>query len=95
MTSLEEEVRQGERARAILEDPIVVEAFAELETRCLNDWRSSAAGDIAQRERMFLTIGVIQALREDFSSLITTGRLARRSLADRAAAQAKADRHTA
>jgi hypothetical protein len=85
MTSLEDEVRAGDRARAILEDPLVAGAFAQLEARCLDEWRRSNPTDVALRERMFLTLSVIETVREDFASFVTTGRLARRALVDRAA----------
>jgi len=70
------EVARGIRARAILDDPLVGEAFATLERECLTGWRRAPARDVEGRERLWLMLKMAERLRAHFVSLVDNGRLA-------------------
>ncbi len=70
------EVSRGVRARAILDDPLVAEAFAAIERECLAEWRRAPARDVEGRERLWLMLKMAERLRAHFESLIDGGRLA-------------------
>ena len=71
----DEIIRRAERARAILDDPLVKDAFAQLEQDCLSKWRHSRDEDSAGRERLYQSLRLIDQLRQDFTSLVLSGRM--------------------
>ena len=75
------EMARGERAQAILEDPLVREAFAALEAECLAEWRHAPARDVEGRERLWLTLKLVERLQRHFESLVADGKLASERLA--------------
>jgi hypothetical protein len=79
--STEEEIRRGERARALLEDPLVAEALAALERAAIDEWRATGPEDAETRERAWLMLQLAQRFRAHFESLVSTGTLARGRLA--------------
>jgi hypothetical protein len=82
------EIARGQRARAILDDPLVGEAFAALERACLAEWRAAPARDVEGRERLWLMLKMAERLKAHFTSLVDGGRLA----GERVAALEKARR---
>jgi hypothetical protein len=70
------EIARGERAQAILDDPLVVEAFAALERACIEEWRRAPARDVEGRERIWVMLKLCERLREHFASLVESGKLA-------------------
>src|SRR5690349_11359930 len=75
------EIARGERARTILEDPLVGEAFGALERACIDEWRRAPARDVEGRERLWLMLKLCERLREHFVSLVENGKLAADRLA--------------
>jgi hypothetical protein len=75
------EIARGERARAILEDPLVGEAFGALERACIDEWRRAPARDVEGRERLWLMLKLCERLREHFVGLVESGTLAADRLA--------------
>jgi hypothetical protein len=71
-----EEVTRGQRAQAILDDPLVAEAFAAIERECLAEWRRAPARDVEGRERLWLMLKMTERFKAHFLSLIDSGRLA-------------------
>ena len=70
------------RARAILEDDLVVEAFARLERRLHGNWAGSAAGDHDQREQAYRALRALQDFKAEFARLLSDGQVAERDLAE-------------
>jgi hypothetical protein len=70
------EANRGIRAKAILEDELVLEAFAALEARYLAAWRSSEYTDTAGREEVYRMLRATQALRAEFETMIRDGKVA-------------------
>jgi hypothetical protein len=75
------EVARGQRARAILDDPLVDEAFATIERECLGEWRRAPARDVEGRERLWLMLKMAERLKAHFVSLIDSGKLAAERIA--------------
>jgi hypothetical protein len=78
----EVEISRGIRARAILDDPLVGEAFAAIERECLAEWRRAPARDVEGRERLWLMLKMTERLKAHFVSLIDSGRLAGERVAE-------------
>lgn len=70
------EISRGLRARAILDDPLVVDAFAALEQECLTEWRRAPARDVEGRERIWLMLKLTERLKAHFETLISDGAIA-------------------
>ena len=75
------EMARGQRAQAILDDPIMREAFATLERQCLAEWREAPARDLEGRERLWLMLKLVERLQRHFESLVADGKLAGERLA--------------
>lgn len=72
---------RGNRARVILDDPLVVEALALMESKVLDAWKDSPASDTAARERLYHYQRCIQEFRRFFANTVTSGKFAERDLA--------------
>jgi len=72
----EEEVRRGLRAQALLADPLVADAFAALDSHCIEEWRRAGPRDVETRERLWLMLKLTERLKQHFASLVEDGRLA-------------------
>jgi hypothetical protein len=79
--STEEEIRRAERARALLDDPLVAEALAALERAAIEEWRATAARDVETRERAWLMLQLARRFRAHFENLVAAGTLAKGRLA--------------
>ena len=69
------------KTRAILDDPLVDEAFAAIERECLAEWRRAPARDVEGRERLWLMLKMAERLKAHFVNLIDSGRLAAERIA--------------
>jgi hypothetical protein len=70
------EVTRGQRAQAILDDPLVEEAFAAIERECLAEWRRAPARDVEGRERLWVMLKMAERFKAHFISLVDSGILA-------------------
>jgi len=80
------EVRRGEDARQLLEHPLLIEAFDTFEVEITEKWRSSPARDEDGRERLWMMLQAARRARAHLESLVDSGKLAKATLAQRAAA---------
>ncbi|MFI5019862.1 MAG: hypothetical protein ACHQHK_18115 [Dongiales bacterium] len=76
MTDLRREVSRGARAKAILEDEIVVEALDAIEAELRADWEGSRPGDAAAREESYRMLRAAKAFRERLRKVIDDGSVA-------------------
>jgi hypothetical protein len=68
------------RARQLLDDEMLVEAFKTLEDAYTLAWRSTYAGDIAAREKLFLAVNIVGKVRDHLTVAVTNGKLAQAEL---------------
>jgi len=57
------DARKGQDAKDLLENPILVEAFAVLEGEYLKAWRQSKPADQEERERLWLAVGILEEIK--------------------------------
>lgn len=79
-TSARQACDRARRARAILEDELVREAFATLERRILESWSASRPEDWAAREGAYRDLHAARAFRAELERLIRDGQVAGREL---------------
>lgn len=73
-------IAAAERARAYIDDPLLVGAFDALDARFLLAWRNSPAGASDVRERIWHHIQALAEVRAELNSALTDGALARAAL---------------
>ena len=79
--TLEQEQRRGEQARRLLDEPLIVEAFTEVETALRRQWEASGEGDVEARERLWLMLKLVRRVHGRLAEAMETGRLAETQLA--------------
>jgi len=77
---------QAIRARQLLEDEMLVDAFKTLEDAYTLAWRSTTIDDNSAREKLFLAVNIVGKVRRHLESVVTNGKLAQAELAEIAAA---------
>lgn len=79
-TSLQADAARGDRARVILNDPLVNEAFTKMDEEIVAAWRNSAADDNDSRYNAFLMQRLLRNLKHQFELMIASGAIARAKL---------------
>lgn len=80
--SNEQEVSRGNQAKLLLENPMFDDAFKSIESEIMAAWESTSTRDTEGREKLFQMLMLSRKVRRHFESLINTGEMARRTLAD-------------
>ena len=68
------------RAQSLIEDELLTEAFAALETRYIEEWRASQFRDTDARERLWQAVNVLRKVKDHLSRIVADGRLAEREI---------------
>jgi hypothetical protein len=80
----ETEILRGERARQLLDEPLLVEAFALIEQEYHKAWQDSPARDVEAREAIFLSLKNLAKVKGHLLNVMESGQIAKASLAQRA-----------
>jgi len=76
--TVDEQIRQGTSAAAVVNSPVFQEAFDILEERFISNWISSSVDDKDKREVQFMSLRVLSEVRLELESMINSGKLAAR-----------------
>jgi hypothetical protein len=68
------------RARQLLEDEMLVDAFKMLEEAYTLGWRNTTASDAESREKLFLAVNIVGKVRDHLRAVVTNGKLAQAEL---------------
>jgi hypothetical protein len=79
---LQAAVSRGARARALLENELLREAFEKLEDDYIAAWKTWPAADTAGRERLWQAVNVLGKVRDHLARIVADGKLAQRELSD-------------
>lgn len=74
------ERERGEHAKRVMEDPLVVEAFAVMEKTLIQAWQQSDADDEKGRYNAYLMQRLLKEFRHQFEIVLATGKAAAREL---------------
>jgi len=77
---LDQAVAKGARAEALLDNELLSEAFADLESSYTSAWRTTAIDDVTAREKLFLAINIVGKVRDHLAAIVTNGKLAQAEL---------------
>ena len=76
----EQEVRRGEQAIAVIKSPIFIEAFDVIEKELTQAWQDSPARDSEGREKIWLSLKLLNRVKLQMVSVATTGQMAKQSI---------------
>lgn len=71
--SLDDDIRRAERAKAIMGDELVVEAFQQMQIQTMAAWAMTPAGAAAEREVIWHRMKAIETFKEYFEAIISGG----------------------
>lgn len=74
-----EEQSRGERAKSLMRDPLIVEAFDVLEGKYIDAWKDSSSSE-GERETLFQMYQALMVVRGHLTEVIETGDLAKMEL---------------
>lgn len=79
---LQTAVSRGARAKVLLQDDILKDAFEALERDYIKGWRVTHARDTDARERLWQAVNVIGKVRDHLFQVVNDGKLAQRQIDD-------------
>ena len=91
--TLRKDAERGQRAKRLLEDELLIEAFSGLEAAYIQAWKDTHAGNTEGREKLYLAIKVLPAVRANLDSIASSGYLAEHELTMLAEEAARKRRH--
>ena len=65
------------RAKNLLEDPLLNEAFDVLRKELMSEWEHSGSHNLDQRESIWLAVRLLERIRGHISSIVETGHMAK------------------
>jgi hypothetical protein len=68
------------RARALMENDLLQEAFGRLEERYLEEWRVSQFRDTDARERLWQAVNILRKVKDHLAKVVADGKLAQREI---------------
>ena len=80
MTTIEERIYNGDRAREVLDNEAFQWAFEETEKEILQKWMDSPARDADGRERLWQYLTLLRKVKANLVSTLETGKLAKLDL---------------
>tara|TARA_R110000796_G_scaffold89660_3_gene193279 strand:- start:6941 stop:7192 length:252 start_codon:yes stop_codon:yes gene_type:complete len=69
------EQARGERAAALLRDPLIIESFDALESKYISEWKNSSSTE--GRETLFQMYQALMVVRGHLTEVVETGNLAK------------------
>jgi hypothetical protein len=81
---LECDISRGARAAMLLENELLVGAFATLDAEYVRAWRTTPARDAIAREKLWQAVNVLGLVRQHLAKIVSDGRLAQAELDMRA-----------
>ena len=77
---LHDALSRGGRARQLLDDELLSEAFKTLEEAYIAAWRITAVDRMADRENLFLAVNIIGKVKDHLASIVSNGIIAQAEL---------------
>jgi hypothetical protein len=90
MSTLEQRLYLGDRAKEVIENEVFIDAFTQIQNEVIEQWTNSPARDAEGRERLWTYLQMLKRLQAQLQQTMESGQLARidlehkRTLMDRA-----------
>lgn len=82
---LNRDISRRARAEALQRDELLLEGFASLEARYVEEWRVTNFRDTDARERLWQAVNVLRKVKDHLAKIVADGVLAQREIDDLAA----------
>jgi len=79
---LTRDTEQANRARILLDDPMLQEAFKTLEQAYIDRWRVTDIHDDKGREKLFVAVNVVGKVKDHLALIVSNGSVAKSALDD-------------
>lgn len=73
--STEEDIKRGELAQALLNNPLLTEILEGLKDTYIERWLSSNPEDVEGRERLFIAVNVVDDFSRNLRVVVENGKL--------------------
>lgn len=73
-------VQRGKDAERAVMDPVLLEAFADLEQQYTNEWKSSKVDDMVNREQAYARVTALTDLKRQLQSYVDDAKIANKQL---------------
>lgn len=93
--SPEQEVWNAERARQIIEDPLVLKALDEMEKAALDNLEACPINDIVLRDRLWMLWSTTRKFKRVFQTMMESGKLAEAEIRQKSRMERFKDRFVA
>jgi predicted ArsR family transcriptional regulator len=80
MSTLEQRLARGDRAREVLENEEFNSAFEAIQQEIIEQWKSAPARDADGREKLWTMLKLSDKLKAALTSTLETGKLAKAEL---------------
>lgn len=80
---LEQRKNRGEKAKRILEDEIVKDAFSKIEQNIIDKWREAKTTDFESQQHCKMMLTVFENFRAHFQAVINDGKIAEDKLSEK------------
>lgn len=77
---LRDEVERAAQAEAVLNNPVLADAFVQLEKQFMDAWRQSSVGDTENRERIYHLCAALEAVKGHLTTVVENGKIAQANL---------------
>lgn len=81
--SAEDDMIRAERARLLLAEPLLIEAFETISQELTQAWQNSPARDVDGRETLWLSLKLLTQVQQHLISVMESGKMAQVELARR------------
>lgn len=71
--SNDEDLRRASRAKQLMDDPLIVEAFDTVERALVDKWMNAPVGDAEGREDCFRMLWSMRAFKAHFDGVLANG----------------------
>ena len=79
----EQDISRAMEAERLLAHPLLQEAFTVIEQEVTERWQNSPANDADGREKLWLSLKLLQRVRTQLESVVTSGKIAQATLTER------------
>jgi len=80
VTRLNEQATRGDKAKQLLDNELIKDAFDVIEKTILDAWRNSSADQKDERDNAYIMFRLLQNFKEQFKRAIITGNAAKKEL---------------
>lgn len=77
MSDIDQEIRKAEEARRLLDEPMMKQAFLNIESGLVENLKKVPIGDTKTQHELVLTLQLLTKLKGHFLTVMQTGQMAR------------------